>query len=217
MSLRETKPARTRLALLDAFVIRLDQRPIEEISVRELCAAVEVSEATFFNLFQGKAELITFFIQIWSLEMALHAHAVLAERGALAAIEAIYAATAVSVREHGRVMGEVLAAQARLDGPPPHRPLTRAERALRFPDRVVPPELPADGLGALLPWLLGEAVRRGELPAGVDLQFLFLNLAAVFFGTPMALRAIDPGLVGPAWQGQLALLWSTARRTGATT
>lgn len=211
LPLRERKLARSRLTLLDAFVERMDQRPIEEIAVRELCAAAEVSEATFFNLFDGKPELVVFFIQLWSLEMAWVARGVLADKGALAAIEAVFAQTATSVAAHPRVMGEVIAAQARLDGPPPHRTLTLAERLLRFPDHPGIEALPAEGLDALFPWLLDEAVRRGELPADTDLRFLFLNLAAIFFGTPIALRAIDPAMVGPAWTAQLAMLWRGAR------
>lgn len=210
VSLRARKLARTRLALLDAFVERLDERPVEEIGVRELCAAVEVSEATFFNLFGGKDELIPFFIQLWALEVGWRARRVLAERGALAAIEGVFADTARSVAEHPRVMGEVIAAQARLDRAPPLREVTLAERHLRFPALDGVDELPSEGLDALLPSLLEAAVRRGELPPGTELRFLFLNLAAVFFGTPIALRRLDPAMVGPAWSAQLAMLWRAA-------
>lgn len=208
--LRARKLARSRLALLDAFVARMDERPVEEISVRELCAAAEVSEATFFNHFAGKDELVVFFIQLWALEVGWRARRVLAERGALAAIEGIFADTAASVAAHPRVMGEVLAAQARLDHEPPVREVTFAERRLRFPDLDGVETLPSEGLDALLPWLLGEAVARGELPPDTDVRTLFLHLAAFFFGTPIVLRRIQPALVGPAWQAQLALLWAAA-------
>lgn len=216
MTLRERKLARSRLALLDAFVARLDQRPIEEISVRELCAAAEVSEATFFNHFDGKAELVVFFIQLWSLEQAWYARKNLAERGALAAVEELFERTAVSVAEHPRVMGEVVAAQARLAAPVPHRALTPAERMLRFPELPGIEALPAEGQESLLPGLLEEAVRRGELPPGTDVQGIFLHLAALFFGTPTALKAVDPRLVGPAWRAQLALVWRAARTPEGT-
>lgn len=209
-TLRERKLARSRLALLDAFVARMDARPTEAISVKELCAAAEVSEPTFFNLFEGKAELITFFIQLWSLEMAANARDVLTKHGAFAAIQAIFDETAVAVAAHPRVMGEVLAAQARREGPPPRREVSLAERRLRFPGRPELDDTPAEGLDSLLPWLIGEAVKRGELPPSVDQSFLFLNLASVFFGTPIALRAIDPGQVGRAWRAQLGMLWRAA-------
>jgi AcrR family transcriptional regulator len=212
-TLRERKLARSRLALLDAFVAQLDQRPLEAVNVKELCATVELSEATFFNLFDGKASLVILFIQLWSLEMAAGARGVLAKQGALSAIASIFATTATSVAAHPRVMAEVLAAQARREGPAPLVDLSPALRQLRFPDAPALWDAPAEGLDSLLPWLIGEAVARGELPADVDRDFLFLHLASLFFGTPITLRAIDPAMVGPAWAAQLAMTW---RAFGAT-
>lgn len=205
-SLRERKLARTRLALLDAFVARLDERPLEAIPVKELCAAVEISEGTFFNLFENKGELVAYFVQVWSLELGARVQEVLATRGAKAAIAAVFEGTADAVAAHPRVMAEVIAAQARLEHPVQPRPLSLAERLQRLGPQPRLAELPAMGLDSLLPWLIGEAVARGELPASTDQSFLFLNLAAIFFGTPVALRATNPALVGPAWRRQVALL-----------
>ena len=205
-SLRERKHARTKLALLDAFVAAMEQKPVEEIAVRELCASVPVSEATFFNYFRGKADLVTYFVQLWSLDHAWHATRTLERDGALAALHEIFARTAATVREHPRVMAEVVAAQARYEGPVVAHEIGLAERRERFAELDGIDTLPALGLDSLLPWLLEEAVRRGELSEEAPRELLFLTLAAVFFGTPIALLRVHPESVGEAWSAQLELL-----------
>ncbi|MCA9613736.1 MAG: TetR/AcrR family transcriptional regulator [Sandaracinus sp.] len=213
--LRERKQARTKLALLDAFVEALGERSLEAIAVRDLCATVPVSEATFFNYFRGKADLVTYFVQLWSLDHAWHARRTLEREGALAAIGEIFARTAETVREHPRVLAEVIAAQARLEGPPEVHEIGLAERRERFAELDGIEELPARGLDSLLPWLLDEAIARGELRPDAPRDLLFLTLAAVFFGTPVALLRGSPAAVGDAWRAQLALLLGPHRVTSA--
>ena len=211
--LRERKHARTKLALLDAFVAAMETKPVEEIAVRELCATVPVSEATFFNYFRGKADLVTYFVQLWSLDHAWHAKQTIEREGALAALYEIFARTAATVREHPRVMAEVVAAQARYEGPVVVHELGLAERRERFAELDGIDTLPALGLDSLLPWLLDEAVERGELSQEAPRELLFLTLAAVFFGTPIALLRVHPEAVGEAWRAQLELLLSPHRVT----
>jgi hypothetical protein len=72
--LRQRKYARTKLALMNAALERLKDKSLEEISVRELCEEAEVSEATFFNYFPSKTDLLVYFVQLWTIEAGWHAH-----------------------------------------------------------------------------------------------------------------------------------------------
>jgi AcrR family transcriptional regulator len=131
---RDRKLAQTRLALLTALRERLAERPLEEINVRELAEAADVSEATFYNHFPTKTDLAVYFVQLWSIDAGWHAAA--ADRhGPRAAITAIFDATAADVARAPRVMGEVIAVQARLSGRAAPPPLTALEKRLAFPDR----------------------------------------------------------------------------------
>ena len=67
--LRERKSARIKLALLDAALERMLKRPFAEITVKELCEAVEISEVTFFNYFHAKNELLRYYLRLWSVEV----------------------------------------------------------------------------------------------------------------------------------------------------
>jgi AcrR family transcriptional regulator len=205
--LRQRKYARTKLALLEAFTAGLDAQTYEAIRIKDLSAAAEISEASFFNYFQRKEDLLTYFIQVWSLDVGWHARKVLPERGALAAIEEVFLRTAADVSQHPRVMAEIIVYQARKEHPVTVSDLTLAERLLAFPALEGIESVPASGLEAIFPELIGAAKASGELPEDADADFLFVNLATLFFGAPVVLRVTNPAAIGALWQAQLAQLF----------
>ncbi len=210
LPLRQRKYARTRLALLGALTAQLETHTYEAVRIRDLCATAEISEASFFNHFERKEDLLVYFIQVWSLSVGWHAQRILAERGALAAIGDVFARTAADIKAHPRVMSEVIAFQARMEVPPALRDLTLAERLAAYPDLPGIEGLPARGLDAILPDLLDAAKTCGELPRDANTEFLFLNLSSIFFGTPVILRQSAPETLGPAWQAQLDMIFRAA-------
>jgi len=205
---REKKHARTKVSLLHALVDRLEGRTLEDVSVRELCDAVQISEASFFNYFPKKSDVLVYFVELWSIEAGAHADHALKERGALEAIEAVFALTASAVKQHPSVMAEVIAHQARMSEPPGLVEVSLAERLFAFPELLGADKIEPRGLDAILPRLLDEAVRRGELPRGIDKNMAFLALGAMFFGVPLLLRRTAPEYVGPAFKAQLSLIWA---------
>jgi AcrR family transcriptional regulator len=207
--LRSRKFARTKVGLLQAAMARLDACTLEELQVRDLCDAVQISQASFFNYFPRKSDLLVYFVQMWSIEVAWHV--LVADSrplSARAAIAHIFELTAKQAAEHPGVLAEVMAEQARLREPPKLIEITLAERLLAFPDMPGIDTAPARGLDSLLPELLRRAVKQGELPKSTKIDDAFLGLSALFFGIPMILRRIDPRSVGPAYRAQFDLYWT---------
>ena len=218
--LRQRKQAQTRLALLDAVLARLDgKRTLDDIPVKELCDAANISQASFFNYFPSKTDLLVYFVQIWSLDLAGRVHTGFgggAGGSAREAIESIFVSTAREARQHPGVMAEIIAHQARMMAPPVTAEISLAERLLAFPGRPELVDLPAVGLEGLLPPLLARAVAEGELPATVDQLAAFLGLTALFFGVPLVLARRDPALVEPLYRQQLAIYWAGLGATPAS-
>lgn len=210
LPLRQRKQARTRVGLLAALVERLDDRELDDVAVAELCEAVQISEATFFNHFKRKSDLLVYYVQLWTLEMGGVARRLLSDRGARAAIDAIFEATAHRVALHPGVMAEIIAWQVKSSSPPVMQVVGDAERLLALPDIEDVLELPVQGLDALLPWLLGEALKAGEIPANTDLGLLGHTLASIFFGVPAMRCRRDPGSVAGLYREQLELVWAGA-------
>ena len=61
LSLRERKHAKTKLALLDGFINQLKSISYDDISVKDVCQMAEVSEATFFNYFPQKIDVLDYY------------------------------------------------------------------------------------------------------------------------------------------------------------
>ncbi len=209
--LRERKLAQTRLALLDAMLDALASRPLAEIRVKDLCERVEISEATFFNHFAGKAELLLYFVLHWSVEVGCEARVFDEAFSGLEAIERVFALTAERVAKQPRVMGEIVAQQASVGVGATVPTLTVADRLLRWPAVEGVADVPAQGLDSIVPHCLRRAIARGELPPHADVNLLFLAVSSIFLGTPAALGpALRPD-IGALWLAQLSLLWAGAR------
>lgn len=211
LPLRQRKHARTKLGLLDAALSALDGRSLEAVTVAELCEAVSVSEASFFNYFPRKADLLVYYVQLWSLEMAWHSRRRAAVTGGLAGIEEIFALTGRRIAEHRGVMVEIIAEQVRMTGPRDVPEVTVAERLLAFPELAGIEEETAMGVEELLPPLLDRAIEGGELPPDTDRAAALTAVAAIFFGVPVVHRRVRADEVGAAYQEQLAWLWAGLR------
>lgn len=216
MPLRAQKRARTRIALIEALMPQLAERPLDEVQIGELAKAAGISQATFFNYFPTKGDLLTHFIQLWSLRVAVVARQTLVEHDdALAAIEALFVSTAVDSAAAPNVMLEIIAHQARMPANLDVQPIELAERLLFLPDEPDVMALSDQGLGGLLPEWIGLAVSRGELPASTDVMSLTLAAASVFFGVPLVVGRRSPEQIGALYRQQLQLLWAGARNPEA--
>jgi AcrR family transcriptional regulator len=210
--LRARKRAQTRLRLVDALLERLSERTLEDIQVSELATAAQVSPATFFNYFPSKADLLTHFIQLWSLKMSALARRSRADSaGALVAIEELIVATAEDTAVRPKVMLETIAHQARMPADLELEPVEHVERLLFLPDEDDVEALSDRGLGEILRPLLTDAVDNGELPIGSDVETLGLAVASVFFGVPLIVAPRHPDAVAALYRHQLALVWAGAR------
>jgi AcrR family transcriptional regulator len=211
LPLRQRKFARTKLGLLDAAIRLLDMHPWEEIRVRDLCAEVEISEASFFNYFPQKSDLLVYFIQLWSLEMAWHADRLARRAGGLAAIEEVFVLTARRVVKHPNLIAEIIAFQARAKSRPVLGEISFAERRQAFPRLDGIENVKARDLGQVVLPLLEQAIAAGELPRKLDRAAALLGVASVFFGVPVSLRFHDIRTIGAAYRGQLRILWEGLR------
>ena len=215
ISLRDRKYAQTKLTLLNAALERLEERPFEEVGVKELCEAIPISEPTFFNYFPRKTDLLVYFIQLWTIEVSWHARQAAGTGSGLGAIEAIFEFTAQKAQAHPAVMGEIIAFQARMSERPDLANISLAERLLAFPELEGVEDLPAEGLDSILPAQLARAIDLGELPGDIDMETVFTSLVSIFFGVPVVMCRIAPAGIGSMYRRQLHLLWEGVRAGGA--
>jgi len=215
VTLREAKMARTRLDLMRAMLFKLREKSFAEISVKELCAEVMISEGTFFNYFPKKNDLLVYFIQLWSMEAAWVAQEKAGPKAGVGAVEAVFEFTAQKMVDHPRIMGEIIAIQACGCAPKSIDELTPADRAAAFPGVDGLQNLPSQGLRSLFPLYLARAVELGELPKTTDIAAVTAALVCVFFGVPTMGAMGIVTEIGAEYRRQLKLVWAGVRAGGA--
>jgi AcrR family transcriptional regulator len=218
--LRQRKQAQTRLALVRAALARLhDGRTLDDVNVKDLCRDVSISEASFFNYFHKKSDLLVFYVQLWSLDLGWRLRHELSGGTARDAIAAIFASTAREVAAQPEVMAEIIAYQARHTEPPVAADVPLPDRLAAYPERPGIEAIPGLGLDGLLPPLIARAVAEGDLPGDVDQAGAFLALTAIFFGVPLVLRRSPRAGLEAHYQRQLDIVWqglqhAPSRRSG---
>lgn len=212
IGLRERKFAKTRLSLAEALVTRLEQSPLEEIIVRDLAEAAEVSEATFFNYFPRKADLLDYYTQLWMLDLNWRCQH--GEAKGLGAIAASFEIMATTIQKQPGVMAEIIARQVLQRSKVEPVEITPAERQIAYPDHEGIEALPIGGIDKV--WLpaLEQAIRGSELPANSHVPTVMVGLATIFYGVPMVLGQGNKAGIGPMYRNQLAVYWGGVRSMG---
>src|SRR5210317_2229251 len=98
-SLRQRKFAKTRLALAEAVTHHLEAASFDSLSVKALCERVQISEATFFNYFPRKEDLIVYLDRLWTLELNWYGRQAAAQGNRLPVIEALFRYTAIQIQK----------------------------------------------------------------------------------------------------------------------
>jgi len=126
--LRERKYATQKLKILDAFIEKLKEKSLADISVKEIAQTLEISEMTFFNYFKNKREVLVYFIELWSLEMQLK----IEKKPPKEAIYLVFEETAKLIEQNYQLFMEIVSAMALYGMPQKDIAIGRAERLLRF-------------------------------------------------------------------------------------
>ena len=204
--LRQKKFARTRLALAQALSKALVRQPLSEVSVKALCREAEVSEATFFNYFPSKQELMAYLAQLWLLEIGWHAQAAAEKSQGLAAIHQLFAHSARTCASRPGLMQELIAWLARGGRLSTSIELGAFERKFAFPELDGIESTPVKGLDAWLVPQLEVAIKIGELPENTLIPTLLSLLLGMVFVVPLTLLSSKPGKIADMYQQQLQLV-----------
>ena len=210
-SLRERKFARTRLALAEAATNHLEAAAFELLSVKALCDRVQISEATFFNYFPRKEDLIGYLDHLWTLELNWYGQQASEQQQGLAVIDSMFRYTAIQIQKKPGLMGEIIAYEARSRERHSGLDITTAERLMAFSDLPGIVELPDYSLESLLRDSLQKAINLGELPENTAMATAMVGMVSIFYGVPLAMQHGNAAGIGAMYRQQLAILWGGLR------
>jgi AcrR family transcriptional regulator len=207
-SLRERKFAKTRLALAEAVTHHLEAASFDTLSVKALCERVQISEATFFNYFPKKEDLIVYLDRLWTLELNWYGRQAALQGKGLAVIEALFRYTSIQIQKKPGLMAEIIAHEALARGRRAGPEITQAERLMAFSDLNGIAEMSDQSLEGLLRASLESAIEQGTLPANTAIAAAMVGLVSIFYGVPLAIQHSNPAAIGAMYRQQLELLWA---------
>ena len=211
-SKREITTAQNKQTLLLALLVRMGSERFEEIKITSLCKDVSLSEASFYNYFPQKTDILVYFIQLWSIEIAWKLKYEYTFSG-LEAIERLFKETARSTVEHPTQLAEIIAFLARLETVEEWPQISTADKLVAYPEYEGVENIVDEGLDRLLIPDLESAVKQGELPPQTPVKIIALAVASLFFGVPMFVTRQAPvHNLEEIFNEQLQLIWNGARK-----
>ncbi|MGW8311541.1 MAG: TetR/AcrR family transcriptional regulator [Thiogranum sp.] len=216
--LRQRKFARTRLALARVLADALARESFAAVPVKQLCREAEVSEATFFNYFGRKQDLMTYLAHLWMLELGWQVQQAVNEGNTgLPAVHRLFAEVARTCERRPGVLAELLAWIARGGELDKGLEISAVEKQLAFPELAGIEAIPVKTPDAWLVPQLQAAIAAGELPENALVTVLLGALLAILFGAPLTLLGSDPGRIASVYRQQLSLLLAGVRAAAGRT
>jgi AcrR family transcriptional regulator len=214
ISLRQRKHAQTKVALAQAAMERLRKNRLDDISVKELCETIPISEVTFYNYFPRKTDLLIYYIQVISLEAAWYLQHAVKEKSSLEMVEECLDFMGRKLAAEPLMMTETIAYFGQERQPPEEfKLLSKVEQILAFPNLTGIEDLAMKDMGidALIKPYLEQAIQDAELPQSLKLSSVVLMCASIFVGLVMNLHLTEPERIRPFCRRQLRLLWKALR------
>jgi AcrR family transcriptional regulator len=208
-SLREKKFARTKVALMWEFIHRIEDSRFDEISIREVCEKVEVSEGTFFNYFPQKIDVVYYFMQLHSTRVIFQTIKQSKSGKNLGFIEKIFQ-NMLKDFDNPNVVYEIIAALVGHKQDPKEIEISDLELKYAFPacEGIEKVKVPSVLLENIFKDCIVKAVENNELPSKTDVQEVVIALKALMVGIPLALKIKNFQDSKQHYSKQLKILWT---------
>ncbi len=186
--LREKKHAKTKLALTEAFIKRLEQEDYDTISIKDICQQVEVSEATFFNYFPRKIDVIIYFHNLFFLKIYWRLKHESQTDAPIQLVMDLLDYLAEELPEPNvffRFIGVFVKDRQSRDEMP-H--ISEAEKYYAYPDLPQIEEIQSVNMDLYLQDLIDQAVAQNVVKEGISAKDVWVAVNTILIGTPMSLE-----------------------------
>lgn len=206
-SLREKKHARTKIALMNAFVERLRNSRFEDISIKDVCKSAEISEGTFFNYFPEKIDVITYYVNLMTMKVIWKARQKVPGGKHIALINAFFEELAEEIVKIN-ITYEIISIIVVQHEKPKKAAIADIEKHLVFPDLA--------GIEDVSPLLMDEffrecmegALKNSEISENVKIDNAVVSLLTIMVGTLIAVKFNDVKSLKYHYLRHLQLLWT---------
>jgi hypothetical protein len=205
-SLRERKHVRTKIAIMDAFIKRLEKARFDDISIRQICKSVEVSEGTFFNYFPEKIDIINYYMHLVILKVIWKAQKETPQGKYPVLINTVFRKLAEELN-NVNIIYQLIAILIIQQERPKKITITDLEKQLVFPGYPGIENIPSIFIDDFLKECLKGALKNKELPKNTNINDVLVSLLAILGGTLLAAKLGNIKDHAYHYIRQLKLLW----------
>ncbi len=207
ISLREEKYARTKIAILNLVLKKLEETSFDQISIADVCREIGVSKRTFFNYFSSIHYVFFYLLQIWIIDtknIMLQKHPAAGLESIQTAFEELGRKFAKQPKAASQIFSSIFSVDvetAKMGR------LTKAEAILWGFETMVSEEIPILGFRKMLICAIENAKVAGELSDNFELATIELSLNSILIGVPFTLKDIGFANISAVYKTQLDILW----------
>lgn len=205
-SLREKKHARTKIAIMNAFVERLKHNRFDNISIKEVCQYAEVAEGTFFNYFPEKIDVVCYYLHLTVFKMIWKAGKEAPAGKYLPLIDSVFSHLAEEWK-NDNLTYQILSVLLVQGDRPRKMDISDLEKSLVFPDCDGIEKVPSIFLDDWLKECVVLAQKNGELSHKNNADDIVVSLMTIIIGTLLATRFSHTNNRGYHYMRQLQVLW----------
>ncbi|MGF1722504.1 TetR/AcrR family transcriptional regulator [Vibrio kyushuensis] len=214
MSKREISMAKSKLKVLTALLDEMKEEDFEVIKISSLCESAAVSQASFYNYFPQKTDILVYYIQLWAVEMYWRTSVEKKLHG-LNAIRHLFNQTAGLCVSHSNLLTEIISLQVKTKKIVNKNPLTAADKLVSFPNLCGIESVVVQDLKDILSIYVKQATDNQELPKSSNVTTLITSLSAIFFTVPILFNQCSEEAIKEAFDNQLNLFMYGAASHGA--
>lgn len=207
-SLREKKHAKTKITIVNAFIARLEKARFEDISIREICKNIDISEGTFFNYFPEKIDIINYYMNLMFLKVISNARKDAPQGKYIPLINAIFARMTEDLLNHHNIVYQLISLMIVQQEKPKTVAISNLERQIFFPGYEGTEDIQVMLVDDFLRKCLIGAVKNGELPKDIKIDDVLVSLMTILSGTLLAAKFAAIKDESYHYMRQLRLLWN---------
>jgi hypothetical protein len=206
ITLRHKKIYQTRLALAELFIEKLEEEKFESISIKDICEQTEVSEATFYNYFPQKIDVIAYWFKVklykilWTINN-LHKNLSFTQ-----SIEKTFELFAKEIK-HPYLFYEVISIFGTSRIKINNFSLSEEELKYIYPEYKQDKKIPLINLSDFFTEKIDLQFKDGKIPQNVCKKTLCQFLLTILKGVPLSTPISEFNKIAEIYQKHLSLLW----------
>jgi hypothetical protein len=214
MSKRELNTARSKQKVLSALLEKIKEEDFELIKISSLCESAAISQASFYNYFPQKTDILAYYIQLWVVEMYWRT-SIEKQLSGLEAIKNVFHQTASICVSQPNLITEIISLQVKTKKIINQKPLTASDKLVSFPNLEGIESISIRDLKDIFSSYVNQAIDNQELPKSNDVKILVTSLCAIFFTVPIIFNQSSENTVKEAFDSQLNLFINGAVNHGS--